>query len=204
MNYFGQYGEDKIIEDFFPKDYVGTCIDVGSAEGVAGSNTFLFERKGWNCLCIEANISLAMYSSAHRKNVLNYAVGSENKEDVDFNVYEVGPGNFTAISGLKVDQRLVDDHKDLILNMSTIKVETKTLDKILEESPEITKIDFISMDTEGTELDVLKGFDINKWKPKMMVIENNYNDPEIEEYLKEFGYYKYLRHYVNDFYCLAN
>ena len=133
MNYFGQYGEDKIIEDFFPKDYVGTCIDVGSAEGVAGSNTFLFERKGWNCLCIEANISLAMYSSAHRKNVLNYAVGSENKEDVDFNVYEVGPGNFTAISGLKVDQRLVDDHKDLILNMSTIKVETKTLDKILEE-----------------------------------------------------------------------
>jgi hypothetical protein len=51
-------------------------------------------------------------------------------------------------------------------------------------------------------LDVLKGFDIPKWNVKMFCIENNFNDPEIEQYLAMFGYRKVRRHEVNDFYTL--
>jgi len=60
----------------------------------------------------------------------------------------------------------------------------------------------LSIDTEGTEIEVLKGFDIKKWKPKLLVIENNFNDPEIEKYLSTFGYIKNKRIEVNDFYIL--
>jgi hypothetical protein len=76
----------------------------------------------------------------------------------------------------------------------------KTLDTILKSYPALDKIDYISIDTEGTELEVLKGFDIAKWMPKLMVIENNFNDPQIEEYLTTFGYTKVKRLVVNDFY----
>lgn len=78
----------------------------------------------------------------------------------------------------------------------------KTLDTILGEANLFNYIDYVSIDTEGTELDVLKGFDLVKWKPKVLLIENNYEDMEIEEYLKLFGYKKTLRHHVNDFYLI--
>ena len=64
----------------------------------------------------------------------------------------------------------------------------------------IEKIDFLSIDTEGTELDVLRGFDIERWRPKLFVIENNFNESSIKEYLSEFGYVLSERLGVNDFY----
>jgi len=70
----------------------------------------------------------------------------------------------------------------------------------LERYPHIPSVDFVSIDTEGTELNVLKGFDLVKYNPKVLLIENNYNDTDVEEYLKDFGYIKVKRNYVNDFY----
>ena len=64
----------------------------------------------------------------------------------------------------------------------------------------ITDIDFISIDTEGTELDVVKGFDISLYNVSLFVIENNYEDKEIEEYMKSIGYKKDQRYKINDFY----
>lgn len=58
----------------------------------------------------------------------------------------------------------------------------------------------VSIDTENTELDVLKGFDINRWKPKLLVIENNYDESFIADYLKPFGYVRDRRVGGNDFF----
>ena len=63
-----------------------------------------------------------------------------------------------------------------------------------------TDIDFISIDTENTELNVLKGLDLDKYNVKLLVIENNFNEPMIEEYLTKFNYIKIKRLVVNDFY----
>jgi hypothetical protein len=66
--------------------------------------------------------------------------------------------------------------------------------------PALTHIDFLSIDTEGTELEVLKGFDMVRWKPKLLVIDNTFGDPEIEDYLYTFGYTKVRRLVETDFY----
>ena len=66
----------------------------------------------------------------------------------------------------------------------------------------IKDITFVTIDTEGTELDVLKGFNLNKWKPKLIMIENNFNDNFCEDYLSFFGYKKVYRNEVNDFFIL--
>ena len=68
---------------------------------------------------------------------------------------------------------------------------------LLEEAK---NIDFISIDTENTELDVLKGIDLNVYNVKLFVVENNYDEPFCEDYLKQYGYRKINRIAVNDFY----
>ena len=198
--FYSQFGQDKYFSELFKDNYKGVCIEIGAYDGIGGSNTLHFENKGWECLCIEANPKLANKCSQVRKNTLNCAVGKENLSTVNFTIFDVGYNNESAISSISVDQRLVESHKHLIQNTYEISVELKTLDTILGETNIFNYIDYVSIDTEGTELDVLKGFNLNKWKPKVLLIENNYEDKEIEEYLLDFGYKKVLRHHVNDFY----
>ena len=131
-----QFNEEIIIQSHFPLNYIGNCVEIGLGNGSAGSVSLSFEEKGWNCLCIEANPILAEIASDtfHRKNVLNYAVGNENIASVDFHICRLDYENESAVSSLKIDSRLYDDHKHLIKLERTIQVELKTLDTILEEA----------------------------------------------------------------------
>jgi hypothetical protein len=74
------------------------------------------------------------------------------------------------------------------------------LDTLLQLAGFPNEIDFISIDTEGTELEVLKGLSLDKWKIRLLVVENNFNDTDVEEYLHDFGYVKDARYKINDFY----
>lgn len=200
--YYGQFLTDKYVDEYFDSNYLGTCFEVGACDGLIGTNTFYFEKKGWNCVCVEPNPQYFEGLKNNRKIAFNYACGDKNVDDQTFTIYDLG-NNQSAISSLVVDTKLVDSHKNLIKTTFTTKVKVRTLDFIISELNNIDKIDFMSIDTEGTELDVLKGFDINKWKPKLFVIENNWNDIDIENYLKDFGYRKDKRIEVNDFYVLV-
>ena len=77
-----------------------------------------------------------------------------------------------------------------------------SLNTILKKYPAIDNIDFLSIDTEGTEIDVMKGFDIQKWMPKIVVLENNYDDNHYLDYMESVGYQRILRNVVNDFYTI--
>lgn len=201
-NFYAQFETDKHIAEFFDEGYVGTCIEVGACDGIFVSNTLHFEQKGWTCICIEPNKAYYDQLVKNRKITARFACGETNEDNVDFSIFDLG-GNQSAISSLVVDERLVSSHKHLIKNSFTEKVNIRTLDSICEQFEIISNIDFVSIDTEGTEIDVLKGFDLNKWKPKLLVIENNFEDPNITEYLKDFRYNKIKRIGVNDFYSIS-
>ena len=65
--------------------------------------------------------------------------------------------------------------------------ELRTLDSVLEESG-LQRIDFLSLDVEEMELDVLAGFDLTKWKPKLILIEDFLYDGCKRTYLRRRGY----------------
>ena len=199
---FAQFGEENIINAIFPADFIGNCIEIGAYDGIMCSNTKYYENKGWKTLVIEPNPIHYEKCLVTRNKALCYAVGDKNEDDVNFTIFNLEGNNESAISSLEVDQKLITSHLHLIKNVRNINVKVRTLDYILEEELPgfFDKIDYISIDTEGTELKVLKGFNILKWKPKLLLIENNHNDPDIEEYLKQFNYKKILRNHVNDFY----
>ena len=199
MKSYGDYETDLAIQKYFEPGYIGTCIDIGAGVGTKRSNTYYFEKNRWVCLCIEPNPNLYRHMRMYRRLALNLACSNYDKKSAPFQVYVVNQDNQEAISSLVVDQRLVESHKGIIDKTYEIQVEVKKLDTILSKI-NIEKIDFISIDTEGTELDVLQGFDIARWKPKLLVIENNFNDTELKEYLSKFGYILSERIGVNDFY----
>ena len=108
--------------------------------------------------------------------------------------------NLSAISGLEPDERLIQSHSHLITDRQICKVKVRSLTSLLDELNYPTNIDFISIDTENTELDVLKGIDFTKYNIKALVIENNFNEPACADYLQQFGYKKINRIAVNDFF----
>ena len=82
-----------------------------------------------------------------------------------------------------------------------IKVKCRTLTSILDDVKFSNEIDFISIDRENTKLNVLKGFDFSKYSVKYFIFENNFNEPECEKYLKQFGYNTKLKWIsINDIY----
>ena len=166
----------------------------------------LFEDIGWDALCIEPNIEHKESLTAHRKFVRYYACGKENKE-LPLHIFRVGKDDITSsLTSLSPDERLVEDHKEIINDSYKVDVKVRTLNWILENETSdtpfenVVDIDFISIDTEGTELDVIKGLDFDKYSVKLLIIENNYNDDNIEEYMNLMGYKKDKRYKINDFY----
>jgi FkbM family methyltransferase len=207
MGYYGQDGEDKIIEQYFSSGYIGRAIDVGATDGIYINNTLHFEELGWDVICFEPNPGYFYQCQNNRKNAHMYAISNTNEDDVDFHVVNLdGYGIEEAITSLKIDHRLLQQHVDAGYNpkIKTIKTQTRTLNWCIENHFSQGNIDFVSIDTEGTELDVLRGFDINKYMPKLFIIENNFEDNSIEEYLLKFGYVKDQHIVNNDFYIRKN
>lgn len=200
MGFYSQFGEDVFMSGLFPAGYNGTCVEVGAYDGRGGSNTYHFEEKGWMALCIEPNPTQFAKCKAIRNLSVNCCVGAEPADDVPFQVYNISGDNESAISSLKPDSRLIESHAHMIGSTYTIRVKVRTLTDILDRVNFPKFIDFVSIDTENTELDVLKGIDFSKYTIQYFVIENNYNEPFCEDYLRERGYTKIHRTGVNDIY----
>lgn len=198
MGYHGQNEEDRIIEKYFPNGYIGGCIDIGSTDGVHMNNTLYFEENGWYVMCLEPNPAYFYQCESNRKNSHMYAISNYNADDIDFSVVNLdGTGIEEAITSLKINEDLIQSHIRRGFNprIRIIKSKVRTLDFCIENYYKCDKIDFVSIDTEGTELDVLKGFNINRWQPKLFIIENTERSAGIEEkdksisnYLSNFGY----------------
>lgn len=196
--FYSQFGQDEYLSKLFPKNYKGTCIEIGAYDGIRHSNTYYFENKGWNCLCIEGNYEKFNICKNVRKNCLNYCISNEDNNDKEFIIYNLEDGNQSEISSLKPDNRLIDLHKNLIIESKKQKVKTITLTTILNEINFLNDIDFITIDTENTEIDVLNGINFDIYNIKYILLENNFNENKCEDFLRDKGYKKIDKIGVDD------
>jgi FkbM family methyltransferase len=194
MNTF--YGEkneelyvDEILRSYFPDyNYKGVFIDVGAFEPILISNSYHFEITGWDTFLFEANTDLIDNLKKHRKNVYNYAIYDENKDNVEFNI--VTSNGWTAgFSAIELNTDLANHFKCDNKQYKKINVEQKTLNNIFEnELKDVTQIDILQLDIEGGELKCLYGFNLDKYKPKLILIENVLDDINIHNHLAMNGY----------------
>ena len=197
MSFYGeiQYGKhiDQTLREYFlDYNYKGVFFDIGAYESINISNSYHFEQNGWDVHCFEANPLLIDGLKKDRKNVYNYAVYDEDKEYVEFNAV-LGPwgggSHMAGISAIELDSDYLNKFGHEIRQITKIKVPQKTLNTIIStEISHIKNIDIMSIDVEGGELKVLKGLNLEKYKPKLMVIENVFNKNDIKEYLYNANY----------------
>lgn len=183
-------GVAEYVQTLFDKDFKGVCIDVGAYHSKWLSNSYPFEELGWTVWCIEPNPNCLQYLT-DRPNVSQYAMGAENRDDVDFYIYNMGHGvnGQAGATGLIYNEQF---HKGFNV-MTATKVDVRTLDWFLENIAKVDHVDYLSIDVEGTELDVLSGIDLARWDVKAIAVENfcdkatpGYN--RFVEYFKPLGY----------------
>ncbi len=126
--------------------------------------------------------------------IYQYACSNENSDDSTFEIIDNGAWDENKMgisySSLKVkDEYLKHDNVSMntFKNVEVINVKTRKLNSILEEA-EVESVDFLSVDTEGWELEVVQGFNIEKYNPKVVLLENYIYTPTYEQYMDSIGY----------------
>lgn len=200
--FYSQFGEDKILNNIFKMKTSGLCIEVGANNGVDDSNSFFFEQIGWKCILVEPNPHLCKMIREKRNSLLYECAASNQVNTTILHVVD-GAERSDGLSTISNESSVHDKIKSHGFTTRQVEVNTMTLDDILADAKINIDIDFISIDVEGHEYEVLKGFSIEKWEPTIILVEDNSNleDDTVKKYLKKFGYVKFMRTGVNDWYA---
>jgi len=155
MKFYSQFQEDRWIVDNLQLPKNGFFVEVGcGADGVLHSNTKHFEENGWNGFLIEADPSAIKKIQECRKSpVLNYALSNKDSY-VDFYVYDNKEYSTT-----------------LLPNNNKISVKTIAFKPLLLNLGCSRNIDLMSIDTEGSEPDILEGME--NIRPQTLIVEYN-------------------------------
>jgi len=200
---FMPYSRSQLAQDLFALAFTNSLepkffVEFGATDGVDGSNTWLLEKKlGWEGIVAEpAKIW-------HESLFLNRSCSIETKciaKDTG-KIYEFlevcnSEESSPTLSTLKKFSRHNDWAKNIrVKNFNKYKVETLSLDDLLKKYKAPYEIQFLSIDTEGSELDILKGYSFRNHKIKSICVEHNNVDKTrklIFELLKNKGYERVL------------
>jgi len=170
---------DKKLDDLFQQKDNGFFIELGANDGLTQSNTAMLEfMRGWKGILIEPSPSAYELCKVNRPGsiTLNYACVSNEYTDKSVK------GDFNGKLMSSVDGLRLQSEK-------TIDVAAITLESILDKYAAYKNINFLSLDTEGYELNILKGLNLDKYRPQYMLIEIYSKDyKEIYDYLESKQY----------------
>jgi FkbM family methyltransferase len=214
--YYGDYltsvGKylDEIIKEYFPANHNGIFFDIGAYDPIKISNSYHFELNGWDTYCFEANPNLIHNLKKKRKNVFNCAISDTNKEATEFNIVYQNEHNadwnkVASFSSLDLTYFKLPCYQNFLnkkqYRVETIKVGQRTLNSFLaNELKSIDNIDVLEIDIEGGEFNCLKGIDLKKYTPKVILLENMDNNQDIMNYLNNFNYKLDKKYHYNEFY----
>ena len=184
----GQKAEDLVIDAFLGVRKNGFYVDVGANDPNINNNTKRFYDRGWSGINIEPNPirADALRTARPKDTVLNLGASSIDGE-LRFHIFDVD-----ALSTFNTEQAKVFSKTNQLVGTESIKV--RKLSTILAEHADGQHIDFMSVDVEGYELDVIAGNDWKKYRPELLVMEINLDR---EKKIKAMQFHGYELAYYN-------
>jgi len=197
--YYAQTNQDKFVNiEFFKNKKNGFFVDIGAHDGTTFSNTYFFEKElEWTGLCFEP---LSHRFEELQKNrplsiCYNAAIGAQQFHKKLRNFITVSSSSVAVemLSGFqdtyepKHLERLKRELKLFGGNYTINRMHTLCLPILLKEHRK-THIDLLSIDTEGSELEILKSIDFNALTIDVILVENNYQSPTIQTFLSSKGF----------------
>jgi FkbM family methyltransferase len=188
---FPDRAEDRLKAEFFAPLPTGFFVEVGANDPRRGSQSWQFEEAGWSGVLIEPQPDLAERLRATRRaQVIAAACSSPANAGSAMVLHLSGPH-----SSFKRELAVTG-----IVAAATIEVPVRTLDDILAEAKAPAPIDFVSIDVEGHEVEVLSGFDLARWRPRLLLIEDHIAGLATHRFLTRAGYRLIRRTGLNGWY----
>lgn len=197
--FFGNKEQDEwVAKDIFKYKKNGYFVDLAATDGIHENNTFFLEKRlNWSGICIEPNSIFYQQLKKNRKaKCLNIAIADRKKKIRFFE-----NGGTGGIIGDEYDNNFQKREKILKKNTNKNKIKytkTDSLASILRKCKCPKIIDYMSLDVEGAETDVLKNFPYKKYKFLTMTIERP--SPIVNKTLFKNGYLFVKNHKVDTFY----
>jgi FkbM family methyltransferase len=166
---WSQEGEDRILSRIFERQALGFYVDIGAHHPKRFSNTYLFYKKGWSGINVDAMPnSMRAFNKARPRDInLEFGVGTKESEH---NYYIFNEPALNGFSKKLSEERHYSENEYNIIKK--IKVTIKPLSKILEKHlPNEQLIDFMNIDVEGLDLDVLRSNNWQRYRPKFVLVE---------------------------------
>jgi FkbM family methyltransferase len=174
----------------------GVMVEVGAAHPDLLSISRRFRDKGWRIVAVEPNPA---FCEEHRKlgyEVMQFACSDLDADDVPFTVVESENSiyhgvevTYESFSSLGLRDKFADLHGTVTTRTSQIPVQVRRLDRILGEfAPDVRAIDLLAVDVEGWELEVMNGFSIETYRPRIVILENLFDDRAYRDYMTDRGY----------------
>lgn len=164
----------------------GFFVEFGATDGIALSNTFLLEREyAWTGILAEPARSWQPQLRANRNCVIsNQCVWHTTGQTLLFN--EPEHGELSTLDEFSLN----DGHRQSRLRGERYAVETVSLTHLLEQNNAPKSIDYLSVDTEGSEFEILKAFAFEKYDVKLITVEHNFTPmrAQLHDLLVRNGY----------------
>jgi FkbM family methyltransferase len=207
--YYSQYQQDEFIDSHFQYKRDGVFVDIGAHDGINISNSYFLEtNRGWTGLCVEANPDVHESLVKNRPNpqVHKECVAVYDKDDQEITFLQI-TGYSEMLSGVREsydprhEQRIERELSICGGQAKPITVRTSTLKTLLNKYG-LTHVDYLSIDTEGSELNILKGIDWNAVYIDVIGVEINYDKQgqEIAEYMESLNMYDVILKYKTDWF----
>lgn len=196
LNSYSQEGEDMVLRRLFEKKTNGFYVDVGAHHPKRFSNTFIFYKCGWNGINIDAMPgSMKAFNKQRPRDInLEIPIAKERKVLTYFQFDE------PALNSFDEKLSLLRQNSTSYKIVSKQEIETYPLSEILAKNlPLNQKIDFLSIDVEGLDLEVLQSNNWLKFRPKVILVEilqsslSQISDDPIYQFLIEQNYHLYAK-----------
>jgi len=198
---YSQNGEDLVIDKLLGVKEKGFYVDIGAYDPTRFSNTKRFYLRGWSGINVEPNKNRFENFAKHRTRDINLNVGIGMVSGY-IKFYEMFPNTLSTFSAESVKNY----QKQGFRLISETKVKVLSLRHILKKYAEDKEIDFLSVDTEGFDLEVLKSNDWKSYRPKVICIESSVpgssNLEEGGKFLLKIDYRKVLDNGINSIFTL--
>jgi len=165
---YAQYGEDMVIRAIlarFPHDYRGFYVDVGAHHPLRFSNTYAFYEVGWCGICIDPSpLASPLFAHYRPRDIFVNEGVSESGGELTYYMYDEPALNTFSeelVRGLPARP------------IATRPIQTNPLKAILERHLARGQvIDFLTIDTEGFEFDVIRSIDLTVFRPRLLLLED--------------------------------
>jgi FkbM family methyltransferase len=184
---FSQFGEDLVIEELLNQLGIshGFYVDVGAFDPVIGSNTLLLFKRGWSGINIDVDEQKIERFRRARPRDWNLTCGISK---------DGGRKQFARYASASMTRLITEADSHSVLGdppLETFEVNTKPLQAVLEESPfRGRQIDFLNVDCEGSDMEVLEGLDFSAYQPRIIAVEavDHAAIAKTREFMSQQGY----------------